>query len=339
MELTHEQLAKLTPEQIELSETDPEKFAEMMAEKDKTKAADESKQAEQDGVTNDADDDDEDGEEDKDGEDADDEDEPVVLNKSGKGVIPYEKHKGLRVENATLKEQLETKEAELKKMQALLQDKQEAKGTKATDAADEAIAKHLENLKLDMPELHQVVETILEGNKKQAEKLDKALDDLRRQQEEAVRKEAEAKAREEKSIAEQVAEAKDNNPDLSHWETHDLEAFEEAIKQDQAMLTNPKWANKPYAERFVEVVRRVRAILPDASTPNKPSTEKTKAEAKARLEKSPVRKPTTLSDIPSGSPPVSDKEAMENLSPFELTSRLMKMPEQRAAAMRAEIPD
>jgi hypothetical protein len=39
-------------------------------------------------------------------------DEPVVLNKSGKGIIPYEKHKQLRVENSTLREQLEPANAE-----------------------------------------------------------------------------------------------------------------------------------------------------------------------------------------------------------------------------------
>ena len=95
---------------------------------------------------------------------------------------------------------------------------------------------------------------------------------------------------------------------------------------------------KPYAERFHEVVRRVRAIMPEASTPKKkPDPGTMKAEVQAKLEAAPARKPVTLSDIQGGANPASEREQLENLSPFELAQKLMKMPMHQAAALRAEL--
>jgi hypothetical protein len=50
-----------------------------------------------------------------------------------------------------------------------------------------------------------------------------------------------------------------------------------------------------------------------------------------------VRKPVTLSDIQGGANPASEREQLENLSPFELAQKLMKMPTHQAAALRAEL--
>lgn len=334
-ELTNEQIRNLTPEQIEAIDNAPEDadIDEFLTKPKKATTADEQPdQAEQDDAANGAGDEDEestDGEETK-----EEEDEPIVLNKSGKGAIPYSAHKGLRIENATLKEQLEAKEAKIQEFQALLQEKKDVKGdAKAVDVADAALQKHLETLKQDFPELHQVISAVLDGSKKQADKLEETLAQLKREKEEAA-------AREAKTVNEQVTEAKENNPDLVHWELNDPEAWEEALAQDAALRSTAKWAKAPYEERFAEVVKRVRKIMPEASAPKTTkSTEQVKAEAKAKLEKAPVRKPTTLSDIPSGADPSSAKDDINNLSGQQLTAKLLNMPEQRAAAMRAGLPD
>jgi hypothetical protein len=310
-ELTDEQIAKLTPEQITELENNPDKVDEILA--GQTATNDKPKQE---------------------GEDAangagKDEEEPVVLNKSGKGVIPYEKHKELRVENATLKEQLQSSQA---KLEELLKAKDDAKGDEvATEEADKALAAHLDVLKEDMPELHQLISAVIDGNKRQAAKLEKALAELERDKEESKRVS-------QQTVAEQVAEAKDNNPDLVHWETSDPEAWDEAMKQDEILRTTTKWREKSFAERFDEVVRRVRAVMPEASVPNKPkSATQIAADAKAKLEKAPARQPTTLSDVPGGADPASESEKFANLSPFELTQKLMKMPASTAAALRADL--
>ncbi len=320
-QLTDEQIAALTSEQIEMLENDPDRLAEILGKKT---ATDESVQVEKHGalhVTSDA------------APEAG-EDEPIVLNKSGKGVIPYEKHKELRVENSALREQLQAAQHEnseaTEKLELLLKQKENATGIDVA-MADQAIDDHLKLIRKNMPELYQVMSAVLEGSRRQGEKLEKTLDELKREREESLRAN-------QLSIEEQVAEAKDNNPDLTHWESNDPEAWDEALKQDEILRTSRKWGVKPYSERFDEVVRRVKAIMPEVSLPQKNADpEKTKADAQARLSSAPVRKPTTLSDIQGGANPASEREQIDNLSPHELVGRLMKMPSHKAAALRAEL--
>lgn len=319
-QLTDEQIANLTPEQVEMLENDPDTLGEILgkqAAKDEPKPKQEEEESVPGGTTGGV------GEE-----------EPVVLNKSGKGTIPYEKHKELRVENSALREQLQAAQLEngkaTEKLEALLKQKENATGADIA-MADDAIASHLETIKGNMPELHQVISAVLEGSRKQGERLNETLEELKREKEESDRVKR-------FSVEEQVAEAKDNNPDLTHWESKDPEAWDEALKQDEILRTSGKWVNRPYAERFQEVVRRVRAVMPEASMPQKQTDpEQTKAEAKARLSSAPARKPTTLSDIQGGANPASEREQLENLSPFELTQRLMRMSPQQASALRADL--
>lgn len=338
-DLTNEQIRSFTPEQLEQIDENPELLDEILAgQKKAAENDDKPKQTEQDGVTNDAGEDEPEAKDDE--EKKDEEEEPILLNKSGKGAIPYSTLKGVRVENATLKEQLEATQAklqEMEKIQALLKEKEDAKGNeKLTEEVDTAIDSHLEVLKQDYPELHQVMTAVLDGSKREAAKLQQKADKLEIALEELNREKAEAKRAAEKSVEEQVAEATDNNPDLSLWRDNDREAFNEAVRQDEVVRTTAKWAKASYAERFEEVVRRVRAIMPEAAVPNKPNdTEKVKATAKAKLEAAPEKKLKTLSDIPSGADPTTEKDSIENLTPGQLTSRLMKMPEHAAAAMRA----
>lgn len=329
-ELSHEQAAKLTPEQITILESEPGRLDEFLE-------AAEPEQEEQDSAANGAGKDARDGEAEdgSDGSDAKtpdesgDEEEPVVLTKSGKGTIPYSKHKALRVENSTLREQNEQMREQLAKLQELAQAKADAPDAEAEDIADEALQAHLSTMEQDMPELHQVISAMVNRSRRQGEKLEQTLAMLekQRQQEEERRN---------LTVQEQVTEAKENNPDLVHWEEHDEDAWNEAMRQDEALRIDPKWADRTYDERFTEVVRRVRAIMPDASNPSRqPSAEQTAAEAKARLKEAPARKPTTLSDIHGGANPTSEAEQAANISGLELARRLMKMPESQAAAMRA----
>ena len=315
-QLTDEAIANLTPAEIEGLENDPGRLASIP---DEPAAKDEPKQEEQEGVANDA-----------------GEDEPVVRTKNGKGIIPYEKHKALRVENSQLREQLQAVQVEnrkvAEKLETLLKQKDALQGMQMMDKGipGEALAQHLETLKKEMPQVHQVIAAVLEGSRKQGEKLEKTLDDLRREREESARVQ-------QLTVEEQVAEAKDNNSDLVHWESNDPQAWDEALKQDEILRTSSKWAGRPFSERFEEVARRVKAILPEASIPKQPDPEQTRADVQAKLENAPARKPTTLSDIQGGANPASERDQIENLSPHELARRLMKMPSQQAAALRADL--
>ncbi|HVW65183.1 MAG TPA: hypothetical protein VHB01_09215 [Nitrosospira sp.] len=308
--LTDEATANPAPKEIEVLENASLTSDEQMAK-------DEPKQEEQRGVANDA-----------------GEDEPIVHTKNGKGIIPYEKHKALRVENSALREQLQAVQLEnrkaAEKLEALLKQKNENAGGMDGGTSDEALAKHLEKLEADMPEVHQIIAAVLEGSRKQGEKLEKTLNELRSE------REASARARQ-LTVEEQIAEAKDNNPDLVHWESNDPSAWEEALKQDEILRTSSGWAGKPFSERFEEVARRVKAIMPEVSIPKQTDPERTKADVRTRLENAPARKPITLSDIQGGANPASERDQIENLSPHELARRLMKMPSQQAAALRADL--
>jgi uncharacterized protein YwgA len=306
--LTDEAITNLAPEEIEALENAGHIPNEQMAK-------DEPKPEERKGVANDA-----------------GEDEPIVHTKNGKGIIPYEKHKALRVENSVLREQLQAAQLENRKAAEKLETLLKQKDAEGMDDAipDEAIARHLERLETDMPEVHQVITAVLEGSRKQGEKLEKTLEELRHE------RDASARARQ-LTVEEQIAEAKDNNPDLVHWENNDLQAWEEALKQDEILRTSSKWAGRPFSERFEEVARRVKAIMPEASIPTQADPERIRADVRARLENAPARKPTTLSDIQGGANPASERDQIENLSPHELARRLMKMPSQQAAALRADL--
>lgn len=318
-ELTDQQIASLTREEVTELEENPDKVDEILARQKKaTPDDDKPKQEEQDGAANGA------------GK-SEDEEEPVVLNKSGKGVIPYATVKGLRVENATLKEQLDSLQKAAAELESLKQQRADAKTPGKRSEIQEKLKAHIAVMNEDFPEVGNSLESVNEL----ITDMSAELEAMRNEQQ--ARAEAD-KAAKEKSVAEQVTEAKDNNPDLSHWEASDPEAWDEALKQDEILRTNAKWREKSYPERFVEVVRRVRAVMPEATQPNKPkSAEQTRADAKAKLENAPARQPTTLSDVPGGADPASERDKLENLSPLELVQRLTKMPHSTAAAMRADL--
>ncbi len=329
MELNDEQIAKLTPEQITEYEDNPEAREKILASlKSDEETEDTPEQEEEDAANGEGEE--EESEEEEQAE-PEQEDEPVVLTKSGKGIIPYEKHKELRMEVATLRDKLagmEKTKAELETLKAKIREA----GTPGRRAdIQKKLEERIATMKEDFPDI---------GNS--MDDFNQMFSDLV-QQIESDKAEAKAKAEEEaqlrvRTVQEQVQEAKENNPDLMHWEAHDEDAWNEAMMQDEILRNQPKWARKSYEERFAEVVKRVRAIMPDASEPKRAEPpEKTREKAKAKLEKAVEKKPTTLSDIQGGGTPMSERDQIENLSPHELAAKLMRMPAQQQAALRAEL--
>lgn len=329
MEFTDEQIAKLTPEQISEFDENPEAAKKYLAELDEeepTESEGEPEQAEDEGAANGA------GETEEDEKQEDEEEEkPVVLTKNGKGTIPYEKYQELRRQNAEYRDKLQSLQNTQAELEKLRTQQAQARTPERRAELRSKLTEKIAALKEDFPDIGESLNSVNE-----------IVDDLSRQIEEdkaeAKKREEEEAAAKQRVIDEQVQEAKESNPDLVHWEAHDEDAWREAMLQDQILLNTPKWAKKSYDERFAEVVRRVRAVMPEASEP--PSAEpsaKTKETAKAKLAKAEVKKPTTLSDIKGGANPASEREQLENLTPFELAQKLMKMPERQAAAMRAEL--
>ena len=346
MDLTDEQISKLTPEQVTEFENDEEALAKYLADQEKGEPeTNESEQEDDDGAAHGAD---------EVTEEEPEEEEPIVRTKNGKREIPYSEHKALRVKVATLEEQLEQfresqKEAEslkakLAELQALQKQMDGAKTTSKRSEIQERFDKRVATLKEDFPDVGDSLDAVKELVNDVVSDLEnmKAETKKRAQEAEAMQQAIKAKEdaeaeKQKRIIDEQVQEAKGNNPDLVHWESLDGDEWREAMFQDAILIQNPKWAKRPMEERFVEVVKRVRAIMPEASEPPNTASAKTKESVKAKLEKAPTRKPTTLSDIQGGGDPLSEKERIENLSPGELAQKLMKMPASAAAAMRADL--
>lgn len=322
-ELTDEQISKLTHEQIEMIENDPDKLAEILGKEAEEPDDEPEQEEEQESAANGA------GEEDE-----QEEEKPVVLTKNGKGVIPYENYQGLRVENATLKEQLQQLQQARTDLEALKKEQAQARSPEGRDEIQKQLTERIETMREDFPDIGSSLDTV----NKLITVLSKELSDEKAANK--ARAEAEETAKQ-KSIDEQVQEAKENNPHLLHWESNDEDAWREAMMQDQALLNIPKWAKKPYEERFAEVVKRVKAVMPEATEPptlkQPEEPEKVAEKAKAKLAKATVKKPTTLSDIEGGGQPLSEQELAANLSGHELAKKLMQMPDSKARAMRAEL--
>lgn len=338
MELTDEQIAKLTPEQVAEIDDNPEAAEKILSGMDKSPEAseDDPEQEEEDAANGEGEDDEAETQEDE--PEQDEEEEPVVLTKNGKGTIPYEKFKELRVQNAELRDKLQSLQNTQAELKSLREQQAKARTPERRTELQKQLVERITTLKEDFPDigssLDSVNEIISDLSKEIAE--DKALMKKKAEEEEAAKQRIEEE--QQRAIAEQVQEAKENNPYLVHWEAHDEDAWHEAMMQDEVLRNTPKWAKKSFDERFAEVVRRVKDIMPEASEPPSAApSEKTKEKAKAALDKAEKRKPTTLSDIKSGANPASEREQLENLSPFELAQKLMKMPKQAAAAMRADL--
>jgi hypothetical protein len=124
-------------------------------------------------------------------------------------------------------------------------------------------------------------------------------------------KEARIEEERKQEASRSVQEAIDANPTLSLWQSaEDKTMWQEAIREDAHLLANPKWANRPVAERFAEVVRRLdpkaagAAPAPQpAPSVSKPSLAQQAAAVIASKANGHAAVPVTHSDLPAGTPP------------------------------------
>ena len=108
---------------------------------------------------------------------------------------------------------------------------------------------------------------------------------------------------------------------------------------------NPANQSQTLSERFEKVVVAIEALygkadLPDAYKPEKApdtSIEQVAAKAKAAVEKVGTFKPKTLSDMPGGTtPPTTERERIETMSPHELQRLMDSMDADQLAAFIAK---
>lgn len=352
-DLTHAQLTSLTGPQIEEIEANPEKLDEILAQNgttDKedttsntdTTSTDTSKQEGKDSAANGVDDQ----------VTTDKEDDPVVLNKSGKGTIPYATHAGLRQDKAKLTEDNQTlttqnetltkeRDEAVAKSETLAQAKvdAEATGTSADIAkADKEFETYMESLKEDFPEQHAMFSHLLSENKRLETSLSEKIEATTETAKKAVTEENQRLSLEDLQV--QADEAIENNSDLAHWKEHDPVAYAEAGRQDNALRNDPDWRDKTFEERYVEAVRVTRFKLPNASIPKLTEAETAAANKKVATEKvgkTTERQITTLSDIKGASGvSLSKQEELDNMDGLDLTAKILAMSPEDQAKFRSE---
>lgn len=139
-----------------------------------------------------------------------------------------------------------------------------------------------------------------------------------------------------------VTDVIDADPVLSQWrDAEDASTFDVAIEIDDQLRKDPRWRDKPMAERF-ETVKKMTALrvgielpassaAPNPSVPapagsSKPAVPNLEAAAAAVLAQAASKsrgRPLSHSDLPAGTAPAqSEQEAAGNLSVHQLAAML-----------------
>ena len=239
-----------------------------------------------------------------------------IATKSGKGIIPYNVL-------ATERERRQQAEQALQQMQQRLNDMtQQTAGARQEASEVQFSDEDLAQISEDFPavgKLFNALQAKLSATEARLQQI-QDIESQRIEAEEATQRRA-------------VNEAMDDNPALLFWRDKEPALFDEAVRIDAQLQTNPRFSHLTLSDRFAKVVNAMEAIygpteLPAeyqtravAQTPAKPQvSEKELAErAKEVVAKaSSTGRPRTLSDMPGGVAPISDDQKMESMNTSEL---------------------
>jgi hypothetical protein len=227
-----------------------------------------------------------------------------VLAKDGKNVLPFEVLEGARKRANELQDQLRATSEEL---QAL-------KDGKTAEAQAMLSEEELETIDEELPSVGKALRA-----------MQKELVELRRDSKERQEvSEGEARERAAETIQADIDsiavlatwQAKANEPD-----TAEARRWARAVEFDKELQQDSDWKDKPRADRFQEAVRLTQLRFGDAiqkqdETPNPPKTEPITAKKPAK------EAPLSLSDMPGGTPPVTDTKNVDGLSLYAAMDRM-----------------
>jgi hypothetical protein len=268
-----------------------------------------------------------------------------IANRSNTGTIPYGVLEGTRHELASTKDQLNDALTKLRELESAKPGavevpkpgeviEAEIEGAQAQADELEVLAKSMEE---DFPEFGKAVRTIVSRFETQIGALNKRLEDTARVTNQVQRERV-------KTEEQLVQDAVDANSYLSAWANGgDVEAWNLAYEHDQKLMADPKWAGKPYAERFAKAVQYTLVDKPDAKKPEaqpKQSTSATEdADADARvtaaLKAADKFVPKSLSHIPSGESPAPNE--LSNLSVTQLEAQMANMTPDQIGLMLSRV--
>lgn len=219
-------------------------------------------------------------------------DTPVVLAKDGKHTIPYSVVEGLRGRIQELTQQLAEREA--------------AQQSNADAPVHE-----------DLPALSNEDMELLREEFPDAIKRMELLEARIAKVKELEGKVAEHEQAAQRTAAQQAQEAIDSIPKLAHIQANDQRLFTKACEFDAQLQQDPEMVKLPLEERFSKALAAVEAlygpiVLPDEAGQQQGTTDPATQQPPANLSNGkPIQAtktvlPNTLSDLPTGSPPVHD---------------------------------
>lgn len=257
-----------------------------------------------------------------------------VATKDGKHVIPYSVLKGERERASRAEQMLREMQEKLAKLESAAQAGSQGAnegGEGARTSADTSVIgdvapEDLEALKEDFPTVYKSVMAAMAAVKAVEEKIKPVEQTVQEQQQERDR-----------TVAEQVQDAIDSVPKLSHIQASNKDAFELAKQFDATLRTQGAWKDKPLAERFNKVIEMVESTIGPIELPKtQPEPEELKKAAQAKLAEVKATKaavPTSLSEFPAGqAPEANESEQADNMTPLQLAAKFASMtPEQMDA--------
>lgn len=239
-----------------------------------------------------------------------------IATKSGKGIIPYNVL-------ATERERRQQAEQALQQMQQRLNDMtQQTAGARQEASEVQFSDEDLAQISEDFPavgKLFNALQAKLSATEAQLQQI-REIELQRAEAEEATQRRA-------------VNEAMDDNPALLFWRDKEPGLFDEAVRIDAQLQTNPRFSHLTLSDRFAKVVNAMEAIygpteLPAeyqtravAQTPGKPQVSEKDLASRAKevvAKASSTGRPRTLSDMPGGVAPISDDQKMESMNTSEL---------------------
>jgi hypothetical protein len=113
--------------------------------------------------------------------------------------------------------------------------------------------------------------------------------------------------------------------DLAETDATIASMWEAAIAEDQVLKSRGRWQNEPFAKRFSEVVSRVERDFGEIKLPPEYlNKEEIEARAKKAADSAKPHRPSTLSDLPGGTPPAPDAlGSLESADPASLMNSLL----------------
>ncbi len=246
-----------------------------------------------------------------------------VQAKDGDHIIPYSVLEREREARSRAEQMTQALTAEVERLKA---------GGKAEDAAAQPAAsvlteEDLAQLDQDLPGVSKVIRAQIA----MIETLSGTVQSLRSNQEVVEQRQM-------MSVQDEITAAIEGHPDLKAWnnaasnkENPDPLMWNRAAEMDAVLRNDPAWQDKTIAERFAKVAETVKTLygVPGVTLPTKQQPDLQQM-ADAKLKGQPAAVPTSLSDIPGGTPPSqSHIETYENASAVAIGQRFASMtPEQ-----------